>query len=98
VLDAAGVHDHRSGHDGNAAAAPLHVAHHRGDARHAALDAPLRRDVVAHEREAEPVALAELGRDADAVVAADDRFAPFTSRSLRQTARSPVTTMTASIR
>ena len=46
-----------------------------GDARDAAFDAALRRDVVAHEREAEAVALAELGRDADAVVAADHRFA-----------------------
>ena len=44
----------------------------RGDA---AFDATLRRDVVAHEREAETVALAELGRHANAFVAADDRLA-----------------------
>ena len=46
-----------------------------GDARDAAFDAALRRDVVAHEREAEAVAFAELRRHADAVVAADDRLA-----------------------
>ena len=75
VLDAAGVDDDRAGDDGDAPAGLLDVAHHLRDARHAAFDAPLGRDVVAHEGEAEPVALAELRRHADAVVAADDRLA-----------------------
>ena len=61
----------------------LDVAHHRGDARDAAFDAALRGDLVAHEREAEAIALAELRRDADAVVPADDGSPPRTSRSLR---------------
>ena len=75
VLDAAGVDDDRPGDDGDAAAGRLDVAHHLRDARHAAFDATLGRDVVAHEREAETVALAELRRHADAGVAAHDRLA-----------------------
>ena len=51
----------------------LDVAHHRRDARDADLDAPLRRDLVGHEREAVAIALLELRDDLDAVDAADDR-------------------------
>ena len=39
------------------------------------LDAPLRRDLVGHEREAVPIALLELRHDPDAGDAADDRVA-----------------------
>ena len=42
VLDPSGVHDDRSGHDGDAASGLLDVAHHRRDARDAPLDAPFR--------------------------------------------------------
>ena len=99
MLDAAGVHDDRPGDDGDAAAAALDVAHHLGDARDAAFDAPLRRHVVAHEGEAEPVAFAELGRHADAVVAADDRLAGLARRAACGTRRvCPSTTITASMR
>ena len=41
----------------------LDVAHHRGDLGDAHLDPALGRDLVGHEREAVPVALAELGDD-----------------------------------
>ena len=44
----------------------------RGDARDACLDAPLRRDLVRHEREVGAIALAKLGRHAQALEAADD--------------------------
>src|SRR6476659_9369880 len=63
-----------TGNDGDAPARLLHLAHHLRDARDAALDAPLRRDVVAHERESKPVALPEFRRDANAVVSTDDRL------------------------
>jgi hypothetical protein len=62
VLDAACVHDHGAGDDGDAPAALLHFLHHRGDSRDASLDAALGGDIVAHEREAESVALTELRR------------------------------------
>src|SRR5690242_21798276 len=69
------MNDDRPGDDRDAAAAALHVAHHLCDAGDAALDAALRRDVVAHEREPETVALPELGSDADAGVPAHDLLA-----------------------
>jgi hypothetical protein len=68
MLDAAGVNDHRPGDDGDAAASRFDIAHHLGDARHAALDTTLGRDVVAHEREAQTVALAKFRCHADAGV------------------------------
>ena len=74
-IDATGVHEHRPGNHGDAAARALHIAHHLGDARHASFDATLGRDVVAHEREAVAVAFLELGRDADADVTAHDFLA-----------------------
>ena len=48
-------------------------AHHRGDARHAHLDAAFGRDLVRHECEAEPIARLELRHDLDPLDAADDR-------------------------
>ena len=81
VLHASRVDDDGAGDNGNAAAGLLHLAHHGGDAGDTAFDAPLRRDVVAHEREAETVALAELGRHANPFVAADDRLATASRRA-----------------
>src|SRR6188474_1862866 len=75
MFDAARVHDDGAGHDRDPPAGLAHVAHHLRNPRHAAFDAPLRRDVVAHEGEAMPVALAELRRHADALVTADHRLA-----------------------
>ena len=54
---------------------PLHLRHHRRDARDADLDAPLRRNLVRHEREAEAIALLELRHRPDALDAAHDRVA-----------------------
>ena len=48
--------------DGDAAAAPLHLAHHLRDPRHAAFHPALGGNLVGHEREAETIALAEFGR------------------------------------
>ena len=39
---AAGVDEHRTGDERNLAARPLHVGHHRRDARDGHFDAPLR--------------------------------------------------------
>src|SRR6185436_8117926 len=75
VDPAAGVDDDGAGDDGDAIAGALDVLHHRRDARDADLDAPLGRDLVGHEREAEAIALAELGDDLDAVHAGDDEIA-----------------------
>ena len=75
VHTAAGVHHHRTGDDGDAIAGALHFFHHRRDPHHADLDPPLGGDLVGHEREAEPIALAELGDDLDAAHADDDEVA-----------------------
>ena len=72
---AAGVDDDGAGDERDAFARLLGRAHHRGDARHAHLDAALGRDLVRHEREAEPIARLELRHDLDPVDAADDRVA-----------------------
>src|SRR5262245_55655725 len=53
----------------------LRVAHHCGDSRDADFDAPLRRDLVRHEREAESIARLELGHRLDPAYAADDGVA-----------------------
>ena len=71
----AGVHDDRAGDDGDPAADGLDLAHHRRDARDADLDAPLRRDLVRHEREAVAIAFLELRHHAHAGDAADDVIA-----------------------
>ena len=42
VRGAAGVHEDRAGDKRNPSACPLHVGHHRRDARDGYLDAPLR--------------------------------------------------------
>ena len=72
---AAGVDDDRTGDEGDLPPAALTsriIAAMRDDAD---LDAPLRRDLVGHEREAVAVALLELRHDLDAVDAADDGVA-----------------------
>ena len=99
--DAAGV-DRRPARRRRRFARPprLRVAHHRRDPRDAGLDAPLRRHLVGHEREVAALAVAELGRDADA------RASPQTTRSpsldvaqlAARGARRPSTTITASMR
>ena len=100
VLDAAGVHDDRAGDHGDAAARlSLTSRIICGDARDAALHATLRRDVVAHEGEAETVALLELRRHADAYVSADDALACLARRAASGTRLlAPSTTITASMR
>src|SRR5918993_5499071 len=75
MLDAAGVHHNRPGDHRNAATSRSDVLHHFGDAGHHTLDPALRRDVVVHERETEPVALLELGRHSYSLVAADHKLA-----------------------
>src|SRR5262249_5576074 len=76
IPSAARMDDDRAGHDGDALAGRFRVAHHRRDPRDAHLDAPLRRDLVRHEREPESIARLEFGDDLDAAYAADDRV-PF---------------------
>ena len=75
VVAAAAVHHHRPRHHDDASAFRLHGPHHADDARHADLHPPLGRDVAGHEREAEAVALLELGQDPDAVESAHDLLA-----------------------
>ena len=53
----------------------LGLAHQSRDPRHAGLDAALGRDLVDHEREIAALAVAELGRDADALEPAHDLVA-----------------------
>ncbi len=75
VRSAAGVHDDRSGDDGDLFAGRFGFAHHRRNPRHAGLDAALGRDLVGHEREAKPVARLEFRHDLDAANATDDDVA-----------------------
>src|SRR5262245_8587980 len=72
---AAGVHNHRSSHDGDAPTRGFDFLHHRRDAGNADFDAPFRRDFVRHECEAMTIAFLELGNDANAVHAAHDGIA-----------------------
>src|SRR6266542_4968057 len=65
----------RSHHEHNLAAGRTYFTHHVRDAGDAHFNAAFGRDLVRHEREAVPIALAELRHDADAVVAADDAIA-----------------------
>ena len=71
VRAAARVDDDRTGDEGDALAGPPRRPHHRRDPRHADLDAALRRNLVRHEREAEPVAGLELRDDFHALDPAD---------------------------
>src|SRR5580692_453790 len=64
------MNQHRTRDDCDAAAAPLHLAHHLGNPRDPSLDASLGGNLVGHEREAETIALAEFGRNPDALDAA----------------------------
>ena len=75
IRHAAGVHEDRTGHDGDPPTTPLDVADHLGNPRDARLDAALRRNFVRHERKAEPVALAEFRRHSDAFYSTDDHIA-----------------------
>src|SRR5688500_6580301 len=74
MLHAAGMHHHGTGDHRNPAAALLHLPDHLRNPADDAFHPALGRHVVAHEREAEAVALAELGGDANALVTADHRF------------------------
>ena len=75
IRSAAGVNDDRAGDDGNLLSFRLDAAHHLGDACHGGFDAPLRRHLVGHEREAVAIAILERRHDADAFDAADDGVA-----------------------
>src|SRR5215208_5501399 len=74
MLDAASVDDHWTGDHRDASAGGFDLTHHLRDPGDAAFDPPLRRDVVAHEREAETIPFAELRRHPYAIVTADDAF------------------------
>ena len=75
VHSAARVDDDRAGDDSNAIAGAPGLLHHRGDACDADLDAPLRGDLVGHEREAETIARLKFRENLDAVHAAHHRVA-----------------------
>ena len=76
VADAARMHDERPRNENDAAAGLTHLAHHGRDLRDAHLDPALRRDVVRHERKAEPIALAKLRHNPHAVCPAHNQL-PF---------------------
>ena len=75
VIRPAGVNDHRTSDEDDWPAARPGLAHQRRDFADADLYPPLRRDLVRHEHEIGAVALPELGRDTQALHAADHAIA-----------------------
>ncbi len=75
IPGAARVDDDRSGDEHDPLAARLRLTNQGGDARHAHLDAPLRRHFVRHEGKVAACAIPEFRRHAQAVEPADDPIA-----------------------